>query len=155
MYETSSITLNITYLNIALSNTYEETTVITGLIWFTCITIQNPTFNELKITNKTSLKLVLKTSTLKTTSCKTKYARGKTETAKQIRSIGIASSKSELGLFTKFAQRPRAFKRRLSRVLPFKYAWVYTYRMPHHSFTAFSVISRAILSLIFSVLLNQ
>lgn len=70
MYETSSITLNITHLNIALSNTNEETTVITGLVWFTCITIQNPTFNELKITNKTSLKLVLKTSTLKTISCK-------------------------------------------------------------------------------------
>lgn len=37
MYETSSITLNITYLNIALSNTNEETTVITGLVWFNCI----------------------------------------------------------------------------------------------------------------------
>lgn len=64
MYETYSITLNITYLNIALSNTYGETTVITGLVWFTCITIQNPTINELKITNKKSLKLVLKTRTL-------------------------------------------------------------------------------------------
>lgn len=70
MYETSSITPNISYLNIALSKTYEETTVITGLAWFNCMTLKNPSFNELKITNKTILKLILKTSTLTTLSCK-------------------------------------------------------------------------------------